>query len=76
MRKRLLFVDDDVNVRRVAELSLDATWDVVLAGSADDALARATPLPDVVLLDVMMPGVDGPATLARLRAIPGVHGGA
>jgi len=69
--RKVLLVDDEPDIRRVGELSLRgvAGWQVVLAdsGAAAVTLARAEK-PDVILLDVMMPDLDGPATLARLRA--------
>jgi CheY-like chemotaxis protein len=68
---RLLLVDDDADIREVARLSLERIggWAVVDADSADAAERRAAadgPFA-AVLLDVMMPGADGPATLRRLR---------
>ena len=73
-RGRLLLVDDDDDIRAIARISLERIggWDVVAAGSADEAEAAAREAaPDVVLLDVMMPDVDGPATLERLRPLIG-----
>ena len=72
MRPRALLVDDDADIRAIARLSLERIggWDVVEADGGDAALAAAAhhgPF-DAVLLDVMMPGLDGPATLAALRA--------
>lgn len=74
MSRRLLLVDDDADIREVARLSLERIggWAVVDAESADAAELRVAadgPF-DVVLLDVMMPGADGPATLRRLRDGP------
>jgi len=71
---RVLFIDDEQDIRTVAEISLAdvAGWSVSLAGSGAQglSLAVASP-PDVILLDVMMPGLDGPATMAAL----GEHAG-
>jgi len=71
MSGRLLLVDDDDDIRAIARLSLEriGKWDVEAASSGADAieLVRADPSFDVVLLDVMMPGLDGPSTLERLR---------
>jgi CheY-like chemotaxis protein len=74
---RILLVDDEDDIRRVATLSLERVggWEVVPARSAAEAVAAAERGGfDAVLLDVMMPDVDGPATLERLRPIlgPGV----
>jgi CheY-like chemotaxis protein len=66
----LLVVDDDEDIRRVARLALERIggWRVTEAGSAADALAAVEAARfDAVLLDVMMPDVDGPALLERLR---------
>jgi CheY-like chemotaxis protein len=73
-RGRLLLVDDDDDIRAIARISLERIggWEVVAAASADEAEAAAREAaPDVVLLDVMMPDVDGPATLERLRPLIG-----
>ena len=71
---KILIVDDEGDIRRIARLGLSRLGgcDVVEAGGGREALeqARATQ-PDVILLDVMMPGQDGPATLAALRADAG-----
>ena len=73
-RGRLLLVDDEDDIRLIARMSLERIggWEVLDAGSAEEALdaARSGPL-DAVLLDVMMPGVDGPATLELLRPLIG-----
>ncbi len=69
--QRVLLVDDEADIRTIAELSLRRVGgrQVALAPSAQDALARfADVRPDVVLLDVMMPGMDGPSALRALRA--------
>ena len=70
---KILLVDDDADIRRVATICLERVgeWAVVGVGSGAAALAvAAVEAPDVVLLDVMMPGMDGPETLAVLRADP------
>lgn len=70
---KVLVIDDDDDIRRIARLSLSRVGglDVVEAsdGPTGVACARAES-PDVILLDVMMPGMDGPATLLSLRANP------
>lgn len=69
--KHILVVDDEDDIREVAALSLEAVggWRVSSAcdGESGIALAR-TEQPDAILLDVMMPRVDGPTTVARLKA--------
>jgi CheY-like chemotaxis protein len=67
---RVLHVDDEPDIREVVEVSLGLDPDVVTrsCGSGPEALAVAAEWPpDIILLDVMMPGMDGPATFARLR---------
>jgi CheY-like chemotaxis protein len=66
----ILLVDDDADIRRMAALSLERIggFRVALASSGEEAIARAlAEPPDLLLLDVSMPGMDGPATLAALR---------
>jgi CheY-like chemotaxis protein len=69
----VLMVDDEPHIRRVGELALRSVgrWEVRLAQSGEEALELAlAERPDVILLDVMMPGMDGPMTLERLREQP------
>jgi CheY-like chemotaxis protein len=68
-----MIVDDDEDIRVVSEMSLRrlGKWEVVLAGSGDEAVAKARrEQPDVILLDVMMPDSDGPTAMIRLREEP------
>jgi len=70
MSFRILHVDDDPHFRDIVELSLglDPMLTVMSCGSVDDALVTtADRAPDLILCDVMMPGMDGTAMLARLR---------
>jgi CheY-like chemotaxis protein len=67
---RILHVDDELDIRDVVKisLSLDPEFETRSCASGAEALAVAEEWPpDVIVLDVMMPGMDGPATLARLR---------
>jgi two-component system OmpR family response regulator len=69
-RRTILLVDDDPDIRRMAALSLERIggFEVSVVASGDEAIARATrEPPDLLLLDVSMPGIDGPATFAALR---------
>jgi CheY-like chemotaxis protein len=71
--KRVLLIDDEDDVREVAQLSLEmvAHWDVLTARSgAEGVLRAATEQPDAILLDVMMPDMDGLTTFSRLQASP------
>ena len=70
-RVRVLVVDDDPDNRELLEIILGAEgYDVVTADSGHSALriATAEPAPDVMLLDVMMPEMDGYELAARLKA--------
>jgi len=70
---RVLYVDDDADIREIALLafSLDPMIEARSAATGMAALdILASWLPDIVLLDVMMPELDGPGTLLRLRQNP------
>jgi two-component system OmpR family response regulator len=72
----VLYVDDEPDIREVVELALRivAGLEVRTCESGERALQiLATFKPDLILLDVMMPGMDGAATLQRLRATPGIE---
>jgi len=69
--RRVLVVDDEDDTRTVATVALRAIgkWDVLNASSGSEAIEiAARERPDAILLDVMMPSMDGPATVIRLRA--------
>ncbi|MEO8627433.1 MAG: response regulator [Betaproteobacteria bacterium] len=72
--QRILYVEDEPDIRQVAQLALEAVgrFETRVCASGAEAL-RAFPVfrPDLILLDVMMPGMDGPTTLKRLRELPG-----
>jgi len=74
--KHILYVDDEPDIRLVASmaLGLDPSLHVDTADSGEQALALLPQMrPDLVILDVMMPGLDGPTTLARMRADPALR---
>jgi CheY-like chemotaxis protein len=68
----ILLFDDDDDVREIVRLALQRKGDIRVrecnSGTAAVDAVRAQ-LPDLILLDVMMPGMDGPATLAELRQL-------
>lgn len=71
--RRILVVDDDELLQEVAKAALELVghWQVSTARSGGQAQEQAaSEQPDAILLDVMMPGLDGPATVAGLRADP------
>lgn len=70
--KRILYVEDEPDIRAVAKLALEMVggFTVKICSSGEEALRDAAAFaPDMILLDVMMPGLDGPATLQGLRAL-------
>ena len=69
---RILYVDDEPDIREIACLSLvlDPELDVRdCANGAEALIAVRVWRPHLIMLDVMMPGMDGPATFERLRAL-------
>lgn len=73
MTVRILYVDDEADIREIAVMSLELDPGFVVrdCGSGAEAVPLAAAWsPRLVLLDVMMPVTDGPATLAALRAQP------
>ena len=71
--KRVVCVDDDEDILQIASLALSLNQEISVetceSGEAALALLPRV-LPEFIILDVMMPGLDGPATLARIRANP------
>jgi two-component system OmpR family response regulator len=71
--RRILYVDDDDDLRSIAVFALEALggFEVAACASGTEALARAAEFrPQLLLLDVMMPEMDGPAVLRALRGLP------
>ncbi len=71
--KQILLIDDQPDIQTVARLSLKVVggWQVFTASSGKEGIQQAkVHQPDAILLDVMMPEMDGLATLAVLRADP------
>lgn len=68
--QRILHVEDDVSIQEVARVALEIVggFEVSSCDNGQAALSKAAEWqPDLILLDVMMPGIDGPTTLAKLR---------
>ncbi|MFN6541517.1 MAG: response regulator [Nostoc sp. EkiNYC01] len=73
MNRSILIVDDEEDVQAIAKLGLEmgAGWNVLTACSGREALNIAANFKlDVILLDMMMPDMDGRATLQQLKANP------
>jgi two-component system, OmpR family, response regulator len=71
--QRLLYVEDEPDIQAVARIALETVGKLTLkvCSSGEEALQEIKAFqPDMVLLDVMMPGMDGPGTLVALRAMP------
>lgn len=70
---RIMYVEDEPDIQMVARLALESLggFTVEISSSGEEALARAPEfLPQLILLDVMMPGMDGARTLGKLREMP------
>lgn len=70
MTKRILIIDDEDDIREVAQVALEATtdWEILGASSGAAGIARTQmERPDAILLDLMMPDLDGMGVLARLK---------
>ncbi|PAV25962.1 hypothetical protein CF392_08295 [Tamilnaduibacter salinus] len=75
--ERILCIEDEVDIRTVVDLALSTVgaFTVRLCDSGDGAVDAARDFrPDLILLDVMMPGMDGPQTLAALKGDPELSG--
>lgn len=71
--KRILYVEDEPDIQAVAKIALEAVGGFELksfSSGADAVREGAAFMPQLLLLDVMMPGMDGPTTLAELRKQP------
>jgi CheY-like chemotaxis protein len=73
MSRQILIVDDEEDVRAITQLGLEMSvgWSVLTASSGQEAMQMAADYqPDAILLDMMMPDMDGRATLEQLKANP------
>ena len=72
-RRHILLIDDEADIREVASISLEVVgeWQVSTASGGQDGMSQAIAgQPEVILCDVMMPGLDGPATVELLKSDP------
>jgi|SRR5450756_1001885 len=79
--RRILIIDDEDDIREVAALSLEAVagWDILTASSGAEGIriaidSTANGKLDAILMDVMMPEVDGPTTFGLMQANPAIAG--
>ncbi|MCF6209814.1 MAG: response regulator [Gammaproteobacteria bacterium] len=71
--QRILFIEDEADIQAVAQVALEAVggFTVKICSSGEEALQAGEAFaPQLILSDVMMPGMDGPATLLALRQLP------
>jgi len=74
--KRILYVEDEPDIQAVARIALENVggFTLEICNSGQEAIARGPGFkPDLLLLDVMMPGMDGVTTLQELRKLPGLQ---
>ena len=75
--RRVMCVEDDPDIRMIIEFSLATLggYEVCMCSGGNEALAQANAfMPDLVLLDVMMPDLSGPETMAALRLLSAMKG--
>jgi len=71
--KKILYVEDEPDIQMIARVALENVggFELCVCSSGAEAIEKAVSFdPDLLLLDVMMPGMDGPTTLGELRKIP------
>lgn len=73
MRRRILVIDDEEDIRELLQMSFEMSsgWEVFTAGSGQEGIEMAlTYRPDAIVLDVIMPDMDGPTTFKQLQKNP------
>lgn len=73
--RRILIIDDEDDIREVASLALEsiAGWEVITASSGAEGIVTAVrEKPDAILMDVMMPAMDGPTTYKEMQKTPSI----
>jgi len=74
--KKILYVEDEPDIQAVAKIALEAVggFELRVCSGGQEAIEAAPEFaPDLFLLDVMMPGMDGPTALAELKKLPGLE---
>lgn len=72
-KRKILIIDDEPDIREIAKISLKITkqWEILSAASGEEGVEIAlAEQPDAILLDVLMPGMNGLATLKELKNYP------
>src|SRR6476620_11718798 len=68
MKKRVLLIDDEVGIRTSLKMVLEPTYEVICAQDGEEGLTQfRSTSPDLVLLDILLPGIDGLAVLRTIR---------
>jgi two-component system, OmpR family, response regulator len=70
--KRILYIEDEIDIQTVMRMSLERLggFELLVCSNGKEALDKAPGFaPDMMLVDVMMPGMDGPTTVTALRAM-------
>jgi two-component system, OmpR family, response regulator len=73
--RRILYVEDEKDIQTVIRLSLERLggFELLVCDSGREAVEKAPAFaPDLILMDVMMPGMDGPATVSALKRLDGL----
>ena len=71
--RKILYIEDETDIQTIAKIALESVGglEVLVCGSGTEAIHQAPEFgPDLILLDVMMPGMDGPDTLVALHHLP------
>lgn len=69
MKKRVLLIDDEVGIRTSLKMVLEPTYEVLCANDGEEGLRLfRTGSPDLILLDILLPGIDGLSVLQEIRA--------
>ena len=72
---KILYVEDDPDIQAVAKMALEVVggFTLMVCSSGQQALDEGEAFaPDLMVLDVMMPGMDGPTTFVQLHKLPGL----
>jgi DNA-binding response OmpR family regulator len=68
MKKKVMVVDDEYTIRELVGLTLAPDYDVIKAANGDEALNKVVSKPDLIILDIMMPKMDGYEVCRRIKS--------